>query len=346
MYLTEKEIFSTGEALEKSIVQTLSQRMEIEGFFAANPQRRFVFLGCGSSYMLAKSCARMFAVRKGTSAVAIAGGDYLVDPGYYADAVSGSIVVTLSRSGMTSEILRSVQHIKNHSDAKFLSITMKEENDLDKLSDLSIKLPWAYDDSVCQTRTVTNLYVVSLLVNAVCYGDEEQIQAVTTAGQNNRAFMAEHRTALESIGKRTFRNVIVLADGPLCGPAEEGSLAFTEIALVPGHSFNLLDYRHGPIVINNKDTLTIVALRPGTDPYQPQMITDLKTHGGTVVTMGERFENDYQTDLHIGVGPIGDFAVMGIYFIYLCQIIALSKALADGVNPDEPTGLDAFITLK
>ena len=346
MYLTEKEIFSTPEALEKSFTQTMSQRTEIEHFFAENAQRRFVFLGCGSSYMLAKSCARMFAVRPDTSAVAIAGGDYLVDPGYYADAMNGSIVVALSRSGMTSEIIRTVQHIQGTSKAKYISVTMKEENDLDKLSDISIKLPWAYDDSVCQTRTVTNLYTASLLLNAICYHDEALIQDVSAAVKNSNLFLSEHRTALEAVGKKPFRNVIVLADGPLCGLAEEGSLAFTEIALAPGHSFNLLDYRHGPIVINNHETLPIVALRPGSDTYQPQMIADLKTHGGTLVTMGEHSENTHQTDLHIGVGPIGDFAAMGIYFIMICQIIALSKALADGGNPDAPTGLDAFITLK
>ena len=346
MYLTEKEIFSTPEALEKSFTQAMSQRAEIERFFTKNAQRRFVFLGCGSSYMLAKSCARMFAVRPATTAVAIAGGDYLIDPEYYANIISGSIVVVLSRSGMTSEIIRTVQHILENSDAKFISITMREENDLDKLSTVSIKLPWAYDDSVCQTRTVTNLYAVSLLLNAICYHDEVLIQAVSTAVKNSSPFLTEHRAALESIGKKPFRNVIVLADGPLSGLAEEGSLAFTEIALVPGHSFNLLDYRHGPIVINNKDTLTIVALKPVAGEYQPQMVADLKMHGGTLVTMSEDSENTYQTDLHIGVGTVGDFAAMGIYFIMVCQIIALSKALADGGNPDAPTGLDAFITLK
>lgn len=38
----------------------------------------------------------------------------------------------------------------------------------------------------------------------------------------------------------------------MCGIAEEGALAFTEIAMLTGRYFHLLDYRHGPIVISGE----------------------------------------------------------------------------------------------
>ena len=36
---------------------------------------------------------------------------------------------------------------------------------------------------------------------------------------------------------------------------------------------------------------------------------------------------------------------MGILFIYVAQMTALLKAIALGGNPDQPKGLDAYISL-
>lgn len=346
MYFTETEIMSTHEALEKTYMQIVSMRSEIESFFSSNSQRRVVFIGCGSSFMIAKGCARLFATKPDTSTIAIASGDYLVNPDYYKDVIRESVVIGFSRTGATSEILRAVDHMRETSNARIVSLTLSAENAFADRSNLSIKLPWAYDESVCQTRSVTNLFAAYLLLYAICYGDDQLIADVGSAIETNEQFKIDNRPALEAIGKKDFTDVVVLADGPLDGIAEEGALAFTEITFVPGRFSHVLDYRHGPIVLNGKNTLTIVALQTGEDTYQSQLIADLKTRGGLVVTVGQSARNPYNADLHIDAGHDGSFAAMGIPFIYVCQMIAFAHALQKGVNPDKPSGLDLFITLK
>lgn len=346
MYLTEQEIMATKDALDKTYAQVLKQEDEIRNFFRENTRRKFVFLGCGSSYMLSKSNERLFVTRPDTSAVALAGGDYLVNPDTYLHTIENSIVLVLSRSGTTTEIVRAVEHMKKAANVKIVSITMKEKSALEELSDLTVVLPWAYDNSVCQTRSVTNLYAASLLIDAICYGDEELKAAVKTAIDQNRDHMEKYRAELETIGKKDFTDVIVLADGVLCGLAEEGALAFTEISLISGKYFNMLDYRHGPKVLNGPKTLTIFAVQPNESAYQRDMIDDVKKHNGTVVTFGSEQANVYGSDLHISISGISRFEAYGIPFIYTMQMIALTKALAAGGNPDAPTGLNAYITLK
>jgi glucosamine--fructose-6-phosphate aminotransferase (isomerizing) len=346
MYLTEQEIMATKEALDKTYAQILKQEDEIRNFFRENTQRKFVFLGCGSSYMLSKSNERLFITRPNTSAVALAGGDYLVNPDTYAHTIENSIVLVLSRSGTTTEIVRAVEHMKKTSNVKVMSVTMKENSALEALSDLTVVLPWAYDNSVCQTRSVTNLYAAGLLINAICYGDDELKAEVKTAIDQNKDHMNKYRAELETIGKKDFEDVVVLADGVLCGIAEEGALAFTEIALTTGKYFNMLDYRHGPKVLNGPKTLTIFAVQPNESSYQRDMIDDVKKHNGIVVTFGSEQNNVYGSDLHISISGINRFEVYGIPFIYIMQMIALTKSLANGGNPDAPTGLNAYITLK
>ncbi|MCY1713367.1 SIS domain-containing protein [Caproiciproducens galactitolivorans] len=346
MYLTEQEIMATKDALDKTYAQVLRQEEEIRTFFRENTERKFILMGCGSSYMLSKSNERMFITRPNTSAAALAGGDYLVNPDTYLHTIENSIVLVLSRSGMTTEIVRAVEYMKKTANVKVVSITMKENSALEGLSDLTVVLPWAYDNSVCQTRSVTNLYAASLLINAICYGDGELKAAVKTVIDQNRDHMEKYRSELETIGKKDFTDVVVLADGVLCGIAEEGALAFTEISLISGKYFPMLDYRHGPKVLNNARTLTIFAVQPNESTYQRDMIDDVKKHNGTVVTFGSEPTNVYGSDLHISVSGINRFEAYGIPFIYTMQMIALTKALATGINPDAPTGLNAYITLK
>ncbi|MCL2102359.1 MAG: SIS domain-containing protein, partial [Fibromonadales bacterium] len=178
MYLTEKEIFSQQEALEKTFDLIMEKRAELAGFFAP-PARRYVFFGCGSSYMIAKSAAKMFALKRGVEAYAIAGGDYLLNPDLHQPLAEDAVIVFLSRSGSTSEILRAAEELRKLGNKSLVSITMKEKSALEDLSDYTLIIPWAFDESVCQTRTVTNFYALSILLSAIYDGNEAQIDDVS-----------------------------------------------------------------------------------------------------------------------------------------------------------------------
>ena len=166
------------------------------------------------------------------------------------------------------------------------------------------------------------------------------------AAAGNEAFQAKYRPVLEELAARDWDNAVVLADGPVCGIAEEGALAFTEIAMLTGRYFHLLDYRHGPIVISGEKTITVMLLRPGEEKLQGAMARDVIRHGGTVVTVSEREENVYGAAAHIQITGIDNFAAWGIPFIYIPQMTALLKSVSLGGNPDQPKGLDAYISLK
>ncbi|MBQ9860568.1 MAG: SIS domain-containing protein [Clostridia bacterium] len=346
MFLTEKEILDTPVALAKTCAMFEAQAEEIAAFFAANTQRKFTFFGCGSSYMLSKGAATLFASLPNTAANAIPAGDYIVDSAFWAETVKDSIIVTISRSGKTSEMVRAVKHIKENYGCPVISLSMKDENDIMSMSGLDLTMDWCYDNSVCQTRTVTNLYAATLLL-AAAYGKDERLAAsVKAAAATNEAFQAKNREALEKIAALDWTDVTVLADGPVCGIAEEGALAFTEIAMLTGRYFRMLDYRHGPIVISGKNSLTLMLLRPCGESLQGDMVRDVMAHGGPVVTVSDKAENRYGAAAHIQIEGIEDFAAWGIPFIYLAQMTALLKSVAMGGNPDAPTGLDAYITLK
>lgn len=345
MFLTEAEILDTPQALATTFGYFSTHAETIEGFFSRHTQRKFVVLGCGSSYMLAKGAAAMFASIADTSASAIPAGDYIVEPAFWKETVRNSIVIALSRSGLTTEMVRAVKHIKETFGCPVISVTAKEGNDLSPMSELDIVLPWIHDDSVCQTRTVSNLYAATLLLAAKYAKDDTLYNSVLAAGEKSNAFHLKNRQVLEEIAARDWNNVVVLADGPVCGIAEEGALAFTEISMLTGRYFHMLDYRHGPIVISGVKTLTMMLLNPAEEELQGAMVRDVIGHGGTVVTVSDQAENKYGATAHIQIEGIEHFAAWGIPFIYLAQMTSLLKSIALGGNPDQPQGLDPYISL-
>lgn len=146
MFLTEAEILDTPLSLNYTCQYFEKNKKNLEQFFQENQQKKFTILGCGSSYMLAKSTASLFASLPGTSANAIAAGDYIVDPLFWYETVKGSIVLLLSRSGKTSEMVWALKHIKEAHGCPAVSITTEDGNDLMPLCDLNLTLNWCHDE--------------------------------------------------------------------------------------------------------------------------------------------------------------------------------------------------------
>ena len=346
MFITEREIMSQHEALSRTCRYMMQQKETIRSFFREHPARSFVFMGCGSSYMLAKSGRALVQQYPDTYAAAVAGGDYLVSPKPYEEIIKKSIVVVLSRSGKTTEIVRSVQDIKARLGAPVISVSMLEGNDVMPFSDLDLTLDWCYDQSVCQTRTVTNLYTALLLL-AAFYGEDEKLcEAVHRAADENEAFKIKYRPALQEMAAKDWSEALVLADGVIEGIAEEGSLAYAEISMLPARYSHMLDFRHGPMVLYSGKTLTCILVGPEGRELQEAMIKDLKKKGGKIITVSEQEGNPYGTDLHVTIPDPGRYEAWGIFFIFIMQMTALEKAILRGTNPDVPDGLDAYITLK
>lgn len=344
MYFTEKEIWTQQEALEKTFRYVVEQKAQLGELL--RQKKRFIFLGCGSSYMVCKTGRSLFAAKPDTAAAALAGGEYLIHPDFYREMIKDAVLIVLSRSGMTSEVVMAADHIRKTAGIPVVSVTMKAGNDLAALSDIALVCPWAFDESVCQTRTVSNLYEVLLLLSAIYDGGEEQLREIKEAVCGVRSFLEDIAPAVREIAQRDFTDVVVLADGVLCGLAEEAALAFTEIALISGKYFHLLDYRHGPKVLNGSHTLTIAAIHPGARELQQDMLEDLRACGGTVVALcPQGTAADYPSDLTIAC-PQKQFALQGFSLIAAAQLLAFSKAVEKGVDPDNPRGLSACITLK
>jgi glucosamine--fructose-6-phosphate aminotransferase (isomerizing) len=347
MYATYSEIKDQYHSLRKTFEYLTERRDDIINFYQEKSPKSLTYIGCGSSYYLCQSGELSAKIRLGVAAASLAAGDIMLNYQSYGKILHGSLMIVLSRSGSTSEVLKAIHHIKSaYQQVSVLSIVCAEGSELSTIADLTLELPWAFDRSVCQTRTVTNLYVTNLLILAYLSGDKKLLDDIDTVINIGNSFMDTYERELETTVNEHWEDVIVLADGEIQGIAHEGALAFTEIARVPGRYHHLLDVRHGPMVLVNNESLVIICLNSEGFDYQVALIHDLLKKGATVMTYSDTPVNPIAgVKLQVTSGLSLDHAVRGIPFIFISQMLAYFKAVNKGVNPDQPEGLDAWIKL-
>ena len=145
------------------------------------------------------------------------------------------------------------------------------------------------------------------------------------------------------LAEKDWDHVVVLADAEAAGVMEEGALAFKEICCLNSNFYNLLDVRHGPVVMIDERTFVFAFLESAGQTEQA-LLDDLRKRAGYVVSFGP-FAAAEGEDTHFDTGEITDPVAAAIPALYLLQNVALYKALKRGVDPDRPNGLSAWIRL-
>ncbi|MCL2866362.1 MAG: SIS domain-containing protein [Clostridia bacterium] len=306
---------------------------------------RYVFIGCGSSYSVARSGAMLMNLRVKKPALAIPAGDLLLHTESYQPVLAGSVLVALSRSGQTSEVIRAVLRAREIApDCRVISVVCQEDTELAHISDMVLEMPWAFDHSVCQTRTVSCLYFTCVYLAAALSRNTKMMDALNDAVSDGPSFMSTYEPILEKAAYGRWTHAVVLGDAELSGLCDEGALAFKEICQMPSNHYHVLDVRHGPMVLIGEHTLVVAVLSEGGSKTEYDVLSDITAKGAAVVTV-----TDKPTGLNRVIDILTDrpypHPVRGLPFIAVCQLISFYKSLQTGCDPDKPDGLAPWITL-
>lgn len=338
------ELKSQYAALQKTKTYLDTSRDALQA--AAQCAGHIIFIGSGSSYAVAKSGALLVQLRLGRPSMAIAAGDLLLHMETYRAALHGSLLVVLSRSGETSEAVRSLEKMKALGIAfQTVGISCAEHSTLSKMSDIALDMPWAFDESVCQTRTVSCLYFACVYMTALLAGHcalKDDLDKVLRLGE---AYMARYEDTLKAFAEKDWTHAIVLGDAEIEGICEEGALAFKEICQLPSNYYHLLDVRHGPMVLVGKQTLVVAVLSGTESALEANLIADLLAKGASVVIYSDH-PTAIDGAVNISFGMDLAHPVRGLPAIVICQLLAYYKSFQTGVNPDEPDGLSPWIALS
>jgi fructoselysine-6-P-deglycase FrlB-like protein len=222
------------------------------------PGEPAVAIGCGTSYHIARAYASL-REDKGLGVTDAAIASELPHRNY-------ARVVAISRSGTTTEVLRTLEGLKGR--IATVAVTAVPDSPVASSADETVVLDFANEQSVVQTRFATT----ALALLRAHIGD--RLEAAIADGE---AALAGALPAQPS----DFRQFVFLGQGWTVGLAHEAALKLREAASAWTEAYPAMEYRHGPISAAGPGTLVWAV-----GPVDPGVLADAADTGATIVGQG------------------------------------------------------------
>ncbi|GLJ74932.1 hypothetical protein GCM10017584_05050 [Leifsonia poae] len=267
--------------------------------------QRVAVVGCGTSWFMAQS----YAALRETAGLGVTDAFAASEtPGASApfDTRDYDAIVAITRSGTTTEVLELLDGLRASGNAaRTIGIVGDPETPLVDLVDDVVKLPFADETSVVQTRFATT----ALAFVRASLGDDLDAAIRDAAAAIDETL----DDALIGADQYTF-----LGAGWTVGLAHEAALKMREASQSWTESYPAKEYRHGPIAI----------AAPGRVSW---MFGDAPEGlAADVALTGARFEN-------APVDPLAD--------LVRAQRVALARARRFELDPDRPRNLTRSVIL-
>ena len=253
-------------------------------------QRPLVFTGMGSSYF-ASYAPVTYLGGVGVTAVMADAAELLH---FRRPSLQGALVVAVSQSGESAEVVRLVEDLRDDPDAPFVvAVTNGTSSPLAELAHLSLDTR-AGEEHGPSTMTFAGSLVVLAALGRVLAGDTAPSAAAATRDAAEAAAGAIE-TLLEDaeglagrlgswLGDRAV--LALLGRGTARAASEMAALMIKEAARYPAESLEVAQFRHGPLELAGEGTAVgIVATEPATTALDVGFAAELVEHGTAVLVV-------------------------------------------------------------
>lgn len=337
---TLNEIQSQPDAWRSTLEALDSQRASLRQFWQAGHYEAVLLTGCGSPYYLSLAAATVWQELLGIPARAVPASEVWLNPHMVLSKARRTLLVVVSRSGETTEVLRACETFRSHADGDILTITCYPDSRLARVGKHNLVLPAGQEHSVAQTRAFSTLYLGCLAL-AIQWAERDDlwVQLLRLPAMGQDLLRAYHDLA-ERLGRDPdLERFYFLGGGTRYGLVCELSLKMKEMSLSHSEPFHVLEFRHGPQSMVNQHTLVVGLTSSANESLEQTVLQEMRAKGARVVVFGET-----RADVQFGT------AVSDIPRSVLClpigQLIAFYRAVSNGRDPDHPHNLDAVVKLE
>jgi glucosamine--fructose-6-phosphate aminotransferase (isomerizing) len=346
--LTYPEISDQANALSAAMEQVALRKQWIDVYLNNPSYSQVVFIGSGSSYYQAQTMAATYRKWLGRSAAALPSSDIFLFPGQSVAGEGKKLLVGVSRSGESSEVILAINSVKSDPDWDVCGITCHEDSTLACISDCLVS-PLGKEKSTVMTKSFSSMTFMMQCAIAAAAGESSPYWTELEATRSLDAAQVENadRTAKQLAEQRSFSNFIYLGMGALNGIAQEACLKLKEMSYVWTESFGTLEFRHGPKSIIDDKSFVCVLLSETARSYELKVAEEMKGYGAfvTLLTAQAGAETGF-ADLVVDLGgsAISDEARAVLYLPFL-QYFGYYTALQKGVDPDHPRNLTQVVKI-
>jgi glucosamine--fructose-6-phosphate aminotransferase (isomerizing) len=254
---------------------------------------------------------------------------YGVDADY-----SGQLVIAVSQSGATPEIVQTLQALQDGG-GRGLAITNDPESALARTADEAVELEVGEERAVPATKTVTGqltafAIIASALGQAPFTRDElEAVPDSVRVALDDRGPVA---AAVEPLVGSS--QLIIVARGYLYAAALETALKIKETCSLFADAYSAADLRHGPIaaVTSGVPVVALCASGPALSDVA-SLVDELRARQANVLVVGSGDRAD------VSVPSVVPEPLAPIVAVVRGQQLAHELALRLGLDPDSPPGL-------
>lgn len=334
---TYQEIMSQADAWEEALAAFATIALQLTAQWQTVNPSQVVFTGCGSTHYLSLTAAALFQQLTGVPARACPASELLLAGETILSDPAKTLLVAVSRSGTTTETITAVSHFRQQGGAAVWTITCYPESPLAEASDLVLPAVGGQEQSVAQTRSFTSMLMLAQALAAhLGQADWTVLKAVPEYG---RLLLAQAEPIVKQLGSElNLTRFALLGTGPQFGIASEAMLKMTEMSLTVAAAFHFLEYRHGPMSMSTEETAVIGLLSPKIATPERQVLAEMAAKGATMMRLAcEDGDITLPADLPAWVYPL----------LYLppLQLLAYYRAMAKGLDPDNPRHLTAVVYL-
>ncbi|MHA1546363.1 MAG: SIS domain-containing protein [Alphaproteobacteria bacterium] len=323
---------------------------EIQRWIARREPGEIWFCGAGSSSFIGAILTPYLNTNCATRFRSVPTTDLVACPSDYIDNARRPLVVSISRSGESSETIGTLDLLDLMAPkADRLDITCNATSTLATRllvgagEQRKIVLPAAcHDTGFAMTVSFTTMALTVL----ACMDQHPPLPVGQTLRKLAEIGANVLATDLKHLGlHRPPSRAVFLGSGVLCGAAREAALKVLELTRGQVATFagSPLGFRHGPKAFINDDTkvFIFVSNHPTTRKYDLDLAAEIANQFGPdkVVTLGAP-----EFGPTVGVPTIGNDAWTSVLYVLLAQLLSVHWSGALGLNIDNPFLSDGNLT--
>ncbi|MBI4426778.1 MAG: glutamine--fructose-6-phosphate transaminase (isomerizing) [Candidatus Kerfeldbacteria bacterium] len=367
-----KEIHEQGEVIRRVLEGRFTEQYAIHiGGIARRPEfqhyittqlRRVLILGCGTSKFAGLAIARYFE-EFGYPSEVIDAAEFATS---YRHVTPETLVVPISQSGTTADVLEAMERLLKDSAVTFSLVNVPG-------STLSLYGNGVYtraglETAVASTKAYTAQILSGCLLTLAIARSAGRVTAldVQEFGEAARRLTEAAEAILkrgpsyEALGSSLAKisRMVFLGRGYTLAAAHEGALKMLEVAYISALEKSAAEMKHGPLALVDKRTVVIAMCLP--DPKVPltydrtiDNVGQILSRGGRVIAIAEEGDERIAELEYSGTrleriirvpATIGPFSA--ITAVLPLQLLAHGAAAALGRNIDQPRHLAKSVTVK
>ena len=337
-HYTIKEISEQPRTILKAGQNT---KFELDLVANSIKQSKNIFItGSGTSYNAALVAKHIFSKYAKLKVESLISSEIPHSTNFFDDQ---SILITLSQSGESADVLEAVKIAQNYN-TKIISIVNMMTSSLVNASSISVGLNCGPEIGVAATKSFTSqlaiLYQLTDNLCGNCLGlDLNEIsQAISK-------ILLDHSKIIDIAKQlKNVSDIYILGRGIHYPIACEASLKIKELTYIHAEGLPGGELKHGPLALMDSNVYVVI-INPHDSTYANTLTSahEIKARGAKIIGISDKPSDVYDFWVQI---PTIDEAFYPLIEIIPIQLLAYYSALEKNTDPDYPRNLAKSVTVK